>query len=343
MANSISNPIADHRPLRLFALTFGGDDSASTQYRLFQYRGLFAEAGIDFQHAEASKFDAYEALNEFDVILLQKTLLATSKVKQIRQHARRFLYDADDRIWLSPQKKHNWLTRLRIEARLRNIARQADQCVAANEVIAGDLRQRQARVTVVPMAVDGSLWPKPGKVSAPLTIGWSGSPKNLPFLRGIAPALIEVQQRHPEVRWAFHCGQAPNLDGLRHTHIPYRAGGEPEAVGRFHIGLVPLPDDPFTAGKSPIKALQYFASEVAVVGSPLGATREILHEGRNALWAQSLAEWTQALVRLVTNNDLRTTLAHNARQDFETRYETRRVFPQLRDVLTGSVGQAGSP
>ena len=31
--------------MRLFALTFGGPESASTQYRLLQYADLFAAAG----------------------------------------------------------------------------------------------------------------------------------------------------------------------------------------------------------------------------------------------------------------------------------------------------------
>ena len=173
--------------MRLFALTFGGPESASTQYRLLQYADLFAAAGIEFGYAPVAGFSDFASLAKADVVVLQKTLVSGSKFRRIRQHARRLVYDADDLIWLSPTKEHHWWTQWRIELRQRRIAQKVDTCIAANEVIAADLRVRGAMPIVIPMALDGAQWTDAAKPAAPVTVGWSGSPKNLPFLRAILP------------------------------------------------------------------------------------------------------------------------------------------------------------
>lgn len=322
--------------MRLFALTFGGPESASTHYRLLQFAGLFEAAGIEFRHAAAAGFSDYSLLAWADVVVLQKTLVAGAKLRAIRRHARRLVYDADDRIWLSPNKQHHWWTQWRIERRLRRIVRLADTCVAANEVIAADLCARGARPVVIPMAVDGTKWTAWPKPTAPVTVGWSGSPKNLPFLQNILPAMIEVQARHPEVRWLIHCGREPELAGLRYTHAPFVAGEEPSIVRQFHVGLLPLPDEPFARGKSPIKALQYFASGVAVAGSPVGATCELLNSDENAVLVASPDAWGTTLAKLLADEPRRNRLAAAARFAFETRYDVPVVFAQLHRVLAGA-------
>lgn len=319
--------------MRLFALTFGGSESASTQYRLLQYADLFAAAGIEFSYAPVAGFTDYSGLRKADVVVLQKTLVSGGKFRRIRQHARRLVYDADDLIWLSPTKQHHWWTRWRIEFRLRRIARAADVCIAANEVIAADLRARGAAPLVIPMAVDGTKWNDAEKPAAPVTVGWSGSPKNLPFLRAILPAMRVAQARCPEARWLIHCGQEPALEGLRYTHIPFVPGEEPSVVRQFHVGLLPLPDEPFARGKSPIKALQYFASRVAVAGSPVGATCEMLRHDENALLVRRPEDWSEALVKLLTDIESRARLASAARRTFASHYNAPVVFERLREVL----------
>ena len=320
-------------PFRLFALTFGGPDAASTQYRLLQYSNSFATNGIDFAFESARQFDNWKSLAKYDAVILQKTLLTKSKVRLIRQYSRRFFYDVDDLIWLSPTKINSWFTRLRIENRLRFITKTVDNCTVANQVIAGDLHARGASPLVVPMSLSGDKWKYQQKSTSPITIGWSGAPKNLQFLQQILPALQTIQKKFPAVRFAFHCGQDPKFEDLHYEYLPYIPNEEPEAVNKFHIGLLPLLDEPFTRGKSPIKSLQYFACGVAVVGSPIGATQEILRDGENALYARTLTDWTEALSRLILDADFRIKIAKAGLSDFSTTYETNKVFKCFYDVI----------
>lgn len=323
--------------MRIFFLTFGGTNTASTRYRVLQYFDLFLAAHIDVGYAPVSGFKCFEQLREYDTVILQKTIVPLSLIRKLRQVSRRLLYDIDDRIWLSPNKQHGIITRLRIAARIRAIAKNSDLCIAANEVIADDLRRAGGNVAVVPMSLDEGIWhPRTSRNDDALVVGWSGAPKNLAFLERILPELKKVQRQFPKVRWHIHSGENPHFSDFDYLHIPYVAGEEHLAVGAFDIGLLPLPNDPFVKGKSPIKALQYLACKVAVVGECVGATQEILEDGVNALCGGP-GEWGSALAQLITNATLRNRLAAAGRLCFETAYERRVVFDKYLNVIN-SVG-----
>lgn len=319
--------------MTLFVLTFGGSDTASTQYRWLQYADRFKQAGVDFKHAPVGGFTDWSALERADVVILQKTLVSGSRLRKIRRHSRRLLYDADDLIWLSPTRRHSLWTRLRIGWRLRRIARTVDGAIAANQVIGHDLRDQGAKVTVIPMSLDGSLWFPEERPPGPVTIGWSGAPKNLSFLKTILPELQAVQARHPDVRWLIHSGEDPQFEGFRYEHVPFKMGGEPAVVRQFDIGLLPLPDEPFARGKSPIKLLQYFASGVAVVASPVGACVTMLEEGASAWLVRNAGEWTSHLDRLIQDTTLRRDTGRAGRVRFEQTFDSKVVCDQLLNHL----------
>ena len=317
----------------VLALTFGDAATASTHFRILQYRDFLASEGIECDWFPANDFCDFTSLGKYDVVILQKKLIPIAALRKLRNHAKRLLYDADDLIWISPEKRHSFITRFRITRRLRAIAAAADLCLAANRVIASDLEAHGGRTAIVPMALDGKRWQDPVKDEVPLTIGWSGAPKNLVFLQEILPQLREVQRRHPEVRWAIHSGLNPCFDNFVYTHFPFVAEREHETIASFHIGLLPLPNNRFACGKSPIKALQYFACRTAVAAAPLGATGEIVRDCENGLWVQQPSEWVNVLERLISDAPLRHRLANSGRHDFIDNYELSIVGRQLAAAI----------
>jgi glycosyltransferase involved in cell wall biosynthesis len=319
--------------MRLFALTFGDRSTASTYYRILQYAQWFAQLGIQFDYAPAKGFRAFSSLRDYDVVLLQKAILPGRNFHHVRQNARRLIYDADDRIWLGQYRPHHWWTQRRLERRARRIVQGSDLCLAANQVIAEDLRHFGGRVEVVPMALQATAWPPRQTSGGRLVVGWAGAPKNLYYLKNICPALRRFQHEHPTVSFVIYSGADPKFEEFNYTYIPYHPGADSEIIRRFDIGLLPLPDTPFAHGKSPIKALQYFASKVAVVCSPVGATREIVKGQHNGLWVETSEAWSRALVLLAEDSALRERLAVHGRCDFERRFETACVATHLVGLL----------
>ena len=324
---------------KVMALNFGDETCASSWYRILQYQKPMLDLGVDLQAVPASEWSRHRNLSGYDAVIIQKKLFSRFRVASIRRHARRLIYDLDDAIWHPHDRPHHWITNWRTDARVKAVARSADCCVTANRVLADRLGQWGGRTTVVPMTLDDSVWTAPTEsdpVAKRLCVGWAGAPGNLQYLEAIEPALQRLLSRHPGIELAVFCGQRPRFkSGLPYTHWPYQPGKEPEVSRRFDIGLLPLADNLFAAGKSPIKGLQYLASGAAVVSTPLSATREILSEGETALFASSLEDWFQALERLVTEESLRRSLARNGRSVFAKRHTVRSQAPALARCWLG--------
>ena len=321
--------------MRILALTFGNETAASSLYRIYQYLIPLANLGIEITAIPADRFDQWSSLGNYDVVLVQKKLFSSGRVRSLRKHSRRLVYDTDDAIWQPHGRPHHWFTRWRTDRRLASITGLADGCMAANEVLATRLRRHAARVDVIPMSLDETVWrPRQRDVTSHLRIGWAGAPVNLRYLTAIEPSLLAVQHLHPEVEIVIYCGEPPKFNAdLKVTHKPYSPGSEVATVQTFDIGLLPLPDNPFAHGKSPIKGLQYMACGAVTIASPLGATREIFSGGKTALFATSGEEWTNNLLRLINEPEMRRQMGHRAREHFAAHHSRSSVATSLAALL----------
>ena len=74
---------------------------------------------------------------------------------------------------------------------------------------------------------------------------------------------------------------------------------EGELLARCHVGIMPLPaDDPFAAGKSAFKLIEYLAAGLPAIASPVGENLRVLRDGETGYLAETPEEWTDALIRL---------------------------------------------
>ena len=322
--------------MRVLALTFGDEHQASSKYRVFQLIEPVAKLGIQIEPVPANVFKNWNEVRRYDAVLIQKKLFRSGRVRQLRRSTPHLIYDIDDAIWHPHGKEHSFFTNLRNRWRLKAVARAADVCICANNVLAEHMRQMTDRVTIVPLALDGNRWHKKGEIesSAVVRVGWSGHPVNLPYLEAIEPALVQVQLENPNVEFAVFCGKAPAFRKLKYRHIRFQPDTEVEAVSSFDIGILPLPPGPFAAGKSPIKGLQYMAIGIPTVLTPMEATREMSREGETALFASTNEEWQRAINTLVRDSAARARMGTRARAVFESTYELARIVPLLAKALS---------
>lgn len=323
--------------MKIFGLTNGDPSCASTLYRLLQFRPLMEAAEVQFEYSPVANFSDYDRLNDADVVVLQKHLVNPEQFEQIRQHSRRLVYDIDDTIWHSPSgQPHGWMTRQKKLQQLRRIADQSDLCIAANYIIANDLDEAGAqRIRVLPMALDEGHWYRRERKDDRITVGWTGSPGMLRYLAANCSGLMIAQQRHPGVRFCIHSGAYPEMGDFKFDYLPFIPAGEPEVVSQFDIGLIPLPDEPFSRGKSPIKVLQYFSLGVAVIGQPVGATGELMVDETNSLFIGPNRNWEDAITLLIEKEALRRQIATAGHQQFKEHHTARHIFPRFMELLRG--------
>jgi glycosyltransferase involved in cell wall biosynthesis len=304
--------------MNILVLTVGDAHVASTQYRFGQFEAGLRAAGIQLKLTPAHGFNAWDEAASHDLVIVQKRLMRASWVKRLRKHARCLVFDTDDAIWEPHGKPHSWWTQTRTRHRLRAITRAADLCTVPNEHLASHLRPDARRVELVPMALDEAIWHPPAeRPPGPLRIGWAGAPPNLAYLTRLGGVLREIQSCRPGTEVVVYCGESPDWgDAVKFTHHPYLPGTEADIVRTFDIGLLPLPDDAFAAGKSPIKALQYAACGIPCIASPVGATCETVRNRETGLTAATDGDWKNALLHLIDDAGERQRLGQAAMRGF---------------------------
>lgn len=270
-----------------------------------------------------------------DVVFVfrEATLLGPPVVE--RQIARRLplVLDFDDAIHLPPANTVNtWSGWLRDPKKTEKLCRLARHVTVGNETLADYARRVSKAVSVIPTTIDTDLYVPPSRTPNPRpVVGWSGSTTTLPYLVAMHETLLQLRQRLDfELRVI---GGEAALPGLDVRCQPWRADSEVEDLAPFDVGLMPLPDDPWTRGKCGLKALQYMALGIPPVVSPVGVNAEIVTHGVDGFHALNPRAWIDHVSQLASEPKLRARLGAAARGTVETRYSARVHAPRLAAIL----------
>lgn len=192
----------------------------------------------------------------------------------------------------------------------RRAARSADRVIAGNPVLAEWASEHCRDVRVIPTCVrpqdyePRTSWAR-GDVAL---IGWIGSPATEQYLWDIAEPLAEVCRRS-SARLQIVSGPGTCPPALQ-TYVD-RIEWTPHAtttIGRWDIGIMPLRDGPYERAKCGYKLLQYAASAVPAVGSPVGYNVNIL-SAMGAPSPTSGDDWVAVLSALLADESARRALA----------------------------------
>jgi glycosyltransferase involved in cell wall biosynthesis len=126
---------------------------------------------------------------------------------------------------------------------------------------------------------------------------------------------------------------APDLPGAPVELEPWTEEGEAAALRRMDLGLMPLTDDPWSRGKCAFKLLQYAATGIPAVASPVGANRAVLQDGATGFLARTPGEWEERVVRLAGDPALRARLGAEARRQAAARWSAAVLAPPLGRFL----------
>ena len=110
---------------------------------------------------------------------------------------------------------------------------------------------------------------------------------------------------------------------------------ERQALAEFDIGLMPLPDEEWSLGKSGGKARTYMAAGVVPVVTAIGYNLELLTQKETGILITDQSTWADALEKLIEAPQARARLAQAARADVEARFSVSGQAAQIIDVLEG--------
>lgn len=313
-------------------------DAPSAKWRLLQFIPYFEKAGVACSVEEMpagmiARLSQAGRASDFDLTVLQKRLLPKLLLNRLRKNAKALIFEFDDVVTLKRSDEGAIKDSPTKDRRFRRTVRVADAIVTTNETLA-DLARREGaaldRVHILPSVIDLVRWePRvAGTVPGTATIGWMGTPSNLPSVEILRAPLTRLCRRYEHLQVKIVCENALALDGVRVVHKPFRVGDEVSDVRSFDIAVAPLVEDPWTRGKVSTKLLAYFAAGLPVVASDVSANRLYVKDGQNAFLAGTLGQWEEKLTRLIEEPALRATMGAGARQSVEKDYSLASALPK---------------
>jgi hypothetical protein len=251
------------------------------------------------------------------------------------------IYELDDGIFLDNGRLPGlgkWWKPLIAKSRVSHRAAQnADRIIAGNDLIAEWASQWCRDVRVIPTCVEPTAYDPPTAQleGHPPTFVWIGSAATLLHLWSIKDQLVTANRETGSRLVVIGPPQADIPQELRpFTAIVPWTHDVTARLGSFgHLGLMPLPDNPYEQHKCAYKLLQYGAAQMQTIGSPVGMSARVLAE-LGGLAPATPSEWTDALVaaaRMTASEVAATGL--QARSAVTEHYSFERWEPEYRSAI----------
>ncbi len=263
----------------------------------------------------------------------------------VRRQVPRLIYDLEDNLLIGqglPRAADpNALARLvKGAAKPSYLVRAADHVITSSAPLAAHVQalRGDGAATYITASVDTDRFrPAQRPDGDILTIGWTGTFSSRIYLDMLREVFRELARRIP-YRLRVIGNFDYSLPGVDLEVVRWSAEREVDDMQAIDIGVYPLPDDPWVAGKSGLKAIQYMAFGLPVVASRAGFTPEIVADGETGILVSTPEEWLCALERLLRDPGLRQRLGHAGRRRAVERFSRDAVRGQYRAVINSVVG-----
>lgn len=324
-------------------------------------RGIFSRLlyyALSYSRAWWTGWICVFKARQYDAILIQKALFSFPIPRLLRRYKHKIFYDFDDAIFSLENPNENWINRLRTRRRAMSVPAmlQTAHCAIVENAYTAEFAAHYClRVSQITGPIDTARYvprksnssqanqpPAPSPqplISEKIALGWIGSQWTTRYLDLIRDPLSALARRYPNLE--LHLIGAGDFDvpNLKITRMDWALETEVGHLQAFDIGLMPLPDDPFTRGKGGYKLLQYMACGLPVVASPVEINREIVTQGETGFWADTDAEWIEFLGTLIENKTLRNRMGNAGRARVVAHYALEKSSEQLLTLLKRSIRQ----
>jgi glycosyltransferase involved in cell wall biosynthesis len=358
--------------IRVLALASYPVEAASSRYRIVQFIEPLTERGIDVTFSpflDAALFAAlYQpgkllarlpqvfartvgrlgaliAAARADVVFVQREamLFGPPVIEWMASRVlrRALVLDLDDATWIpyASPVYGRLATLLKWPSKTDALIRMARIVTSGSPHIAEYARSKGAEAVVIPTVVDTRRFrPAEFREAEVSTIGWIGTHGTYPFVERLLP-IFERLAREVRFRLTIVGSGRDSIavNGVEVETRPWLMEREVADFQSLDIGVYPIADDAWSAGKAGFKAVQYMATGVPFVMSPVGVCAAMGVPEETHFAAVSDDDWFESLRRLVTDIELRKRMSLTARAFSEKHYDIEPQADALAAAIRGAL------
>jgi len=338
--------------MKVLFLTLAGENIASSRTRVFQYIPYLLANGIkskiiinDPYYAQRSKIliikilqSIHKKINNiwflffsffFKNIFIQKVYLPCWEIRLFRFLSKNIIYDFDDAIYVTDQNQNISKRNLK---RLNYTLSKANWVIVENDNNANYARKcGNSNTLIITGPIECNRYTPQNKSSHEniIVIGWIGSPSTTKYLEIVRKPLQNMALKYTNIKLLLIGATPFNIEGLDVEIYPWTLNTEVELLSKFDIGIMPLYNDIWCAGKGGYKLLQYMAMGIPSIATPVGINDIILNMGKIGFKANTYEEWIYSFETLINNKDLRIQMGKKAREIALTHFSYERFTKDL--------------
>lgn len=315
-------------------------DRSSFKDRIGKYLEVFREADIEptvmkLSANPAVRISQYRQADRYDAVLLHKKCLNALDALFFRPRRARVIFNYDDAVMFNDKGQETPTHR----RRFRRTLQKADIVLVGSSYLAQQARPWARRIVILPLGLAAADYhPAPARPDdGRIRMVWIGSAATLDYIRLLTPVIEKLAARYPQLVLRLIGDEFFDIRGIQMEKIRWTPHARSWCLGDCDIGLAPLPDNPFTRGKCSFKVLEYSASGLPVVGSPIGTNPDHILDGRTGYLADTPQQWFEALSRLIDNPVLRIEMGQNGIRyaaEFDVAVIGRKFCRLLREAVS---------
>jgi glycosyltransferase involved in cell wall biosynthesis len=323
-----------------------GQEVAASRYRVLQYLPYLKARGVEtdvipYPATLGELYTFFSNLPDYDCLFLQRKRFHGLFLKLLRRRARKIVYDFDDAVMYKNSKSSSPFSATR-QRRFAAMIKSSDYVIAGNSFLKEEAAKlMRGKLIVIPTVIDERRYPvkEYDLKKERITIGWIGDHGSIHYLEKMRPVFEELGKKYPHVELEIICDVFFDCDNIPVVKRMWSAEREIEYLHELDIGVMPLVQDPWSAGKCGLKILQYFGVGVPTVCTPVGVNKDVIRDGFNGFFAESLDQWIEKLSLLIEDQEKRKIMGMRGREIVFQSFSLSACAPKFYDVLHETVSK----
>ena len=241
---------------------------------------------------------------------------------------KQYILNFDDNVW------DNYNNKFWLKNKYDKLVKHANGIIVANDFLLKKVKPLNANLIKIPTTIDLEDYSETIEKNKVFSLVWIGTPVTYRYIESHAEIFRELATKI-EYELCIIASEALKiraLDGVNMKFVEWSPESEIYYLKQAHVGIMPLDNDAFSQGKSAFKLIQYLASGIPLVGSPVGENNRVIQEGENGYLVSTEEQWIDNIELLYRDDVLREQLAENSQKDAYN-YSIQKYFPRYKDFI----------